>query len=594
MTDPKTDAAAETEFDFVIIGSGFGGSVSALRLAQKGYKVAVLESGKRWRSSDFPATNWKINRFLWMPGIFCYGIQRLNLLKHVLILSGSGVGGGSLVYANTLYRPLDKFYSHPGVAAVGTKASLAPYYGLAEKMLGVTTNPHEWEVDHLMQETAQDMGFGSSYRVTPVGVYFNQDDSQSDPYFGGEGPLRTGCNHCGGCMVGCRFDSKNTLDKNYLHFAEKLGVQIFPENRVIDIIPEGQNGEHGYQIISNSPTGWFGGKQKTWRAKSIVLSAGVLGTVGLLLRLKEQGRLPGLSDRLGDVVRTNSESIVGVTSTEKQHNFSKGVAITSSVHPDEHTHIEPVRYSEGSDAMDLLTTLMTDGGGSLPRPLRFLINICFHPVQFLRTLLPFGFARRSIILLVMQTLDNSMRLVRQRRWIFPFKKTLSSAEGSGSDKIPTFIPVANQFARLLATKIKGTPKSAYNEVLLDVPTTAHILGGACFGKSRAEGVIDPQGRVFGYENMWICDGSMIPANPGVNPSLSITAFSEHTMAQVPPRASGEAAHFQFEKKWKVTRILNVVARQKLTGPRVGKKKTAGATKKAAQRAVKKRTRKAAT
>ena len=487
-------------YDYIIIGSGFGGSVSAMRLAQKGYKVAVLESGKRWKSSDFPETNWRVNKFLWMPSAFCYGIQRINLLSHVMILSGAGVGGGSLVYANTLYRPLDKFYKNKNVKAVGSKKDLASFYSLAEKMLGVTQNKHEWKVDELMKETATDMGFGKSYKTTPVGVYFGDEEKAVDPYFGGEGPKRKGCNSCGGCMVGCRYTSKNTLDQNYLYFAQKLGVKIFPESRVIDIEPLTSDGSTGYKITTNSPMKFAGGKKKAYLTKGIVLSAGSLGSTGLLLKLKEKGRLPNLSDRVGDIVRTNSESILGVTAKSGTHDFSQGIAITSSVHPDDHTHIEPVRYSKGSDVMDLLATLLTDGGGKIPRQLRFLFNIITQPIKFLKTLWPFGFAENSIILLVMQTLDNSIRLVRKRRLIWPFKRTLTSADEEGAEKIPNYIPVANQFAKLLAKKINGVPKSAYNEVLLDIPTTAHILGGVCFGKDAMSGAIDPEGRVFGYEN----------------------------------------------------------------------------------------------
>ncbi|MCB1327124.1 MAG: GMC family oxidoreductase [Leptospiraceae bacterium] len=541
------------DYDYIIIGSGFGGSVSAMRLAQKGYSVAVLEAGKRWHAKDFPKTNWNIFKYFWFPSIFCYGIQRLNLLNHVMIVSGSGVGGGSLVYANTLYVPKKQFFENETVRALGGEKALLPFYRVAERMLGVTPNPKLWEVDRLMQETAQEMGFGETFTETPVGVYFNESQESQDPYFGGEGPERSPCTHCGGCMVGCRFGAKNTLDKNYLYFAEKLGTTVIPETKVVDILPLSEDGSGGYEIDTRRTTGLFGLPKKKFRARAVILSAGVLGSVGLLLRLKERGRLTRLSDRVGALVRTNSESLVGVTIPRGDVDLSRGVAITSSVHPDSDTHIEPVRYPAGSDAMGTLATIMTDGGGAVPRPLKFLINIFSHPIAFLRTLSPFGFAKRSVILLVMQTLDNSIHLVRKRRLAWPFKRTLTSTEGDGEHP-PTFIPVANEFARRLAKRTGGIARSSYNEVLMDVPTTAHILGGACMGADPAQGVIDLQNRVHGYQNLLVCDGSMIPANPGVNPSLSITALTEKAMSHIPPRSSRQQ-FFGFEKRWKIGPVL---------------------------------------
>ncbi len=514
----------------------------------------MLESGKRWRNVDYPKTNWNVRKFLWFPRLFCYGIQRINLLNHVMILSGAGVGGGSLVYANTLYVPKKQFFDHPVVKHLGGEVALLPYYELASKMLGVTVNPRLWEVDELMKETAREFQCEHTFTPTPVGIYFGDDQKEVDPYFGGEGPARTGCNFCGGCMVGCRFGAKNTLDKNYLYFAEKLGAVVYPETKAVDIIPLSEDGSAGYEIRTESPTGILGFPRRRFRTRGIVFSAGVLGTVSMLFKLKQKGRLPRLSDSLGALVRTNSESIVGVTVPRKGIDYSRGIAITSSIHPDEHTHIEPVRYSAGSDVMGTLATIMTDGGGAIPRPLKFLFNILRHPIAYLRTLSPFGFARKSIILLVMQTLDNSIRLERRRRWIWPFERSLTSEHGTG-DKIPTYIPVANAFARRLAEKTGGLPQSSYNEVLLDIPTTAHILGGACMGETNELGVIDAENRVYGYENMLVCDGSMIPANPGVNPSLSITAFTERAMSFIPPREGLRA--FEFEKQWKVVDRLVV-------------------------------------
>ena len=557
-------APSPPEFDFLIVGSGFGGSVSAMRLAQKGYSVAVLESGRRFTAEDFALTNWDMRRFLWMPKIFCYGIMRINLLRHVMIVSGAGVGGGSLVYANTLYVPKDRFFGNAAVKAMGGKRALLPFYQLASRMLGVTQNPHLWEVDHHMKETAAEFGTADTFVAAPVGVYFDDDENPpKDPYFGGEGPARSGCNYCGACMVGCRHNAKNTLDKNYLHFAEELGVRVFPETKVIDVIPRSQDGSAGYEIRTVSTTGFFGSPRKTFHARQIIFSAGVLGTVNLLLKLKATGRLPRLSDHLGEMARTNSEALLGVTTRDSNRDFSKGLAITSSIHPDEDTHIEPVRYPNGSDLMLGLATTLTDGGGRIPRQLRFVLNVLRHPLDFLRTLLPVGAAKRTIILLVMQTLDNSIRLVRKRRLIWPFQKSLTSELGRGQT-IPTYIPIANEFARRLAKRINGIAQSSINEVLMDVPSTAHILGGAIIGSSPDEGVIDTQNRVFGYQGMYVCDGSMIPGNLGVNPSLSITAFTERAMSYIPPKAKAQR-FFRFEKRWKVTGLLAPEARRSTGG-----------------------------
>ncbi|MBE7440102.1 MAG: GMC family oxidoreductase [Spirochaetales bacterium] len=541
-------------YDYVIVGSGFGGSVSALRLAQKGYSVAVIESGKRFADEDFPRTNWNMRKFFWFPKLFCYGIQRINLIRDVMILSGAGVGGGSLVYANTLYVPPERFFQSDIMKRLGGSRAMKPFYELAQKMLGVTTNIHISQIDHEMRATAETFGRGHTFAPTPVGVYFGKNGkTEADPYFSGEGPERTGCNFCGGCMVGCRHNAKNTLVKNYLYFAEKLGATILPERKVVDVIPVDESGAGGYRIKTMKTTGFLGKPGLTLQARNLVVSAGVLGSLSLLMKLKSSGRLPRLSDALGSFVRTNSEAILGVTVKSKEADFSQGIAITSSVFPEEHTHIEPVRYSRGSDAMGTLATILTDGGGKIPRQLRFLWNILKNPLNFLRTLSPVGFARQTIILLVMQTLDNSLKLVRKRRLIWPFSPSLTSVGGGG---VPTYIPVAQEFARRLAARLGGIPRSAYNEVLLDVPTTAHILGGCIMSESPDQGVIDLQNRVHGYPNILVCDGSMIPGNLGVNPSLSITAFTERAMSLIPPRKGAELKPFNFEKKWKVTGLIS--------------------------------------
>ncbi len=540
----------ENKYDYVIIGSGFGGSVSAMRLAQKGYSVAVIESGKRFQASDFPKTNWAVRSFLWMPKLFMYGIQRIQLLKNVLVLSGAGVGGGSLVYANTLYIPKDTFFQNSIVKKMGSKTSLLSFYHIAQKMLGVTTNDRFTLADKLMKETAGTFGKADTFTPTPVGVFLGDANKfqNNDPYFDGEGPERAGCNDCGGCMVGCRYDAKNTLDKNYLFFAEKLGVDIFPESTVIDLIDKGDAGANGYEIFTKKSTSLFGLPKRKFYANAVVFSAGVLGTMSLMLKLKQKGRLPNLSDSLGKTVRTNSEALLGVVSRDTKNDYSKGLAITSSVYPDDNTHIEPVRYSKGSNLMALLATILVDGG-RLPRQLKFLVEIIKQPINFLKMSHPFGFAKRTIILLVMQNLDNSIQVLRKRNWFNPFVKTLTSK--NENKKIPSYIPIANEFARRLAKKMNGIPGSSINEVLLDIPTTAHILGGAVMAESITDGVIDLKNNVFGYKNMLVCDGSVIPTNLGVNPSLSITAFTERAMSFIPSKSGipEDVKVFSFEKKW---------------------------------------------
>lgn len=544
------------DYDYIVIGSGFGGSVSAMRLSQKGYKVAVIESGKRWKSEDFPKTSFSLTKYVWLPKIFCYGIQRINLLNDVMILSGAGVGGGSLVYANTLYVPPKPFFDTPIVQKMGAEKVLLPFYEIAKRMLGVIENPKLWEVDAFMKETAEEMGVGDTFKRTPVGINFHDKD-KVDPYFNGEGPERNGCNFCGGCMVGCRYNAKNTLDKNYLYFAEKLGAKIIPETKVEKLIPLSEDGGEGYEIQTKSTTGFFGSPRTTLRARNVVISAGVLGTLGLLLKMQQEKIMTRLSPMLGHTVRTNSESLVGVTSLKKDVDYSKGIAITSSVYPDEHTHIEPVRYSAGSDAMGMLAAgTLVDGGKGVPRFLRFLWGSFLHPINALRFISPFGFAKKSIILLVMQTVDNSIKIVRKRRLIWPFQKTLTSVQEVGKH-IPTFIPIANEFARRLAKRIGGVARSSYNEVILDIPTTAHILSGCIIGDSPETGVIDLKNQVYGYKNLLICDGSMMPANLGVNPSLTITALTERAMSFIPLASEvSNAKFFEYEKNWKITDTLS--------------------------------------
>jgi cholesterol oxidase len=520
------------DYDFIIIGSGFGGSVSALRLVEKGYSVAVIEMGKRWAADEYPKTSWSLRKFLWWPQVMCHGIFRMTLLKDIFVLSGAGVGGGSLVYANTLLVPPETAWDDPRWRDLADwRADMPAHYATAQRMLGANPYPRRTWADEVVLEYARHIGTEDSFEPANVGVYFGEPgETVSDPYFDGEGPDRTGCVHCGGCMIGCRHGSKNTLDRNYLYLAEARGVTVIPERRVTAIVPLSDG---GYRVETERSTSLVFKQRKHWTAGNIVLSAGVLGTVPLLLRMRECGHLPKLSATLGDYVRTNSEAIVGVTCRDKSIDVTDGVAITSKIALDAHTHLEPVRYSVGSDALSGLATLLTDGGSSVPRALRWAGVCARHPIDFLRTLWPFGWAKSSLILLVMQTVDSHMRVRLKRRWWWPFGKALTT-DATGSD-VPRYLPAANKAARGIAEQIDGIAVSSITEVVLDVPTTAHILGGCAMGSDRDSGVIDRTNKVFGYDGLYVIDGSMIGANLGVNPSLTITALAERAMTFVPEK-----------------------------------------------------------
>jgi cholesterol oxidase len=523
------------DFDVIVVGSGFGGSVAALRLTEKGYRVGVLESGRRFGAADFPKTNWNLRKFFWFPRLGMRGIQRLSLLDHVLVLSGSGVGGGSLVYANTLYYPHAAFFDDPQWAGISDwRDELAPGYALARKMLGVTDTPRATPADEVLKKIAGHFGVEDTYRPTPVGVFFGEPgETVSDPYFGGAGPDRAGCINCGGCMVGCRHNAKNTLDRNYLYFAERAGTEVFPEHQVVDLEPLSAG---GFRVTTQRPGAWVRKRRKTFTAEQVVLAAGAMGTTRLLLELAERGRLPGVSAQLGNRVRTNSEAILGATARGFDVDYSAGVAITSSIHPLPDTHIEPVRYPRGSNAMGLLATLLTDGGGRTPRQLRFLGEVIRHPVHFLRSLSVRRWAERTVILLVMQSRDNSLRMFRKRG---RFRTKLATDQGHGEPN-PNYIPLANEAARVAADVMGGIPGSMINEVLLDVPTTAHILGGAVVGAGPESGVIDPYHRVYGQPGLHVVDGSAVGANLGVNPSLTITAMAERAMSLWPQHGAADA------------------------------------------------------
>ncbi|MFL5908043.1 MAG: GMC oxidoreductase [Solirubrobacterales bacterium] len=525
----------EFDYDWIVIGSGFGGSVSALRLAEKGYRVGVLECGRRYEDEDFAESTWSFRRYYWMPRLGMRGIFRMTIFKDVFIVSGSGVGGGSLGYANTLYRARPAFFEDEQWRRLADwESELAPHYETAERMLGVTDYPLEGPADLLLKEYGEEIGVGDTYSHTRVGAYFGEPGKEvPDPYFGGEGPARSGCIGCGSCMVGCRHNAKNTLRKNYLWFAEKLGVEIIPDRQVTDIRPLGdvEDGSLGYAVASERSGAWVRKRRSTLTARGVVVAAGALGTNTLLQNCRHRGSLPRLSPRLGELVRTNSESINAVTAPGDERDFAKSVAISSSIYPDPDTHIEVVTYGKGADSMSYLFTLLTGQGTRLTRPLLWLGQLVRHPIRSARLLWPFKWSRRTMILLIMQTLDNAIRLRPKRRLLR--RGVRLQTEQDPEKPNPTFIPAADAVARWMAERTGGVPQSGLNEAIFNIPTTAHILGGAVIASDPERGVIDADNRVFGYENLMVCDGAAMPANPGVNPSLTITALAEHAMARVP-------------------------------------------------------------
>lgn len=523
----------DADADVIIVGSGFGGSVAALRLTEKGYRVIVVEKGRRWTPETLPATNWNLRRSFWLPWVSCYGTWGLHLLREALILHGVGVGGGSLLYASTHFEPPATVWQDPMWRELEDWASVMPeHYATANRMLGSARNPRLGPADEALRTAAAKRGREHTFRPTDVGIFFGESGVEvDDPYFGGEGPRRTGCTFCGACMVGCTPGAKNTLDKNYLYLAEKRGARIVPETRVdlIEPLPDG-----GYRLHWTRSTRRVAPQRGTLTAGRVVVSAGVLGTVALLMKSRERGALPHLSDRLGDVVRTNSEALLGITSSSRR-DLCEGIAITSKMEMDDVTHVEPVRFSKGSDVMLLLGTLLTDGGGRMPRQLRWVGNVLRHPIRFLRVTNPIGKAERSNVLLVMQTVDNHTRLVRQRQWLWPFNRALTSRPAPDQPGIPSYIPIANEVARDFAAELDAIPQSTLNEVLLDTSTTAHILGGCAMAPTPELGVVDGDGQVFGHPGLYVMDGSLIGANLGVNPSLTITALAEYVTSRFPPR-----------------------------------------------------------
>ena len=523
------------DYDWLVIGSGFGGSVAALRLAQKGYRVGVLECGRRFEDADFAQETKDFRRYLWAPYLGFKGILRMTMFRDVFILSGCGVGGGSLGYANTLYRARPAFYTNPQWAELADwETELAPHYDEAERMLGVVDYDQDGAADELLKEYAGTLGVGETYKRTRVGVFMGEAGvTVSDPYFGGDGPDRTGCIRCGACMIGCRHGAKNTLMKNYLWFAERLGVRIFSERTVIAISPLGDgSGADGYEVTHLRSGALVRRGRASARARGVIVAAGALGTNRLLARCKLNGSLPKLSDRLGYGVRTNSESIVGATAPkDSDWDFSESSAITSSIYTDADTHIEVVTYGKGGDSQMLLRSLMVEAGRRGTRPLYFLLAAARHPGRLIDAWRINDASRRSVILLVMQALDNSMRLKVRRR--LPGGGVMLTTEQDPEHPNPDRIPAAYDAARWFAKRIGGHPFSWTAEALLAIPITAHILGGAVIGADRSTGVIDSRSRVFGYENLLVCDGAAISANVGVNPSLTITAMAERAMTFVP-------------------------------------------------------------
>ena len=526
---------AEFDYDVLVIGSGFGGSVTALRLTEKGYKVGVLEAGRRFADKDLPKTSWRTKDFLWAPRLGCKGIQRIHVLKDIVILAGAGVGGGSLNYANTLYEPLAPFFDDPQWAHISDwRSELAPFYDQAKRMLGVTINPTITPSDEVMKKVAQRMGVGDTYHQTPVGVFFGRDGQQEpgvqvdDPFFGGTGPSRTGCIECGACMTGCRHGAKNTLLKNYLYLAEKAGAQVHALTTVTRVSPLAAG---GYEVQTHR-TGRLA-RRKTFTAGQVVFAAGTYGTQRLLHKMKDAGHLPRLSPRLGVLTRTNSESILSARGGGKDIDYSAGVAITSSIHPTPDTHIEPVRYGKGCNAMGMLQTFMTDGGSRTPRWAQFLGFTVRHPLAT-RRLVPRKWSERTVILLVMQSLDNSITVHTKRG--LTGRRKMTSEQGHGAPN-PTWIPLANEAAQHTAEQINGIPMGLWGD-LVNVPMTAHFIGGCAIGDSPDTGFIDPYHRVYGHPGLHVVDGSAISANLGVNPSLTITAQAERAMAFWPNK--GEA------------------------------------------------------
>lgn len=520
-----------------------------MRLTEKGYDVLVLERGKRYNAEDFPQTNWNLPKYLWLPAARCFGIMGINFLNDIMILNGSGVGGGSLVYASTHIKPDKRFFNAPEWRDLADwEAELEPHYETANRMLGTAPNPRLWPADNILKEIAEEIGQGHTFKTTPVGIFFGEEGKTvPDPFFNGEGPDRAGCIHCGGCMVGCRHNAKNTLDKNYLYLAEKWGAEVRAEANVVDVRPLYGPQPDGarYEVIYEKTTAWFVKPRTAVRTRHVIFSAGVLGTVNLLLRLKNETKsLPHISDQLGEVVRSNSEALMGVTARtgDEARDFSQGVAITSHFWVDEVTSVEPVRYPRGSSLMrNLSVPLINLDGGLGSRLWQFAKYTVSQPYDFLKARFLPDWPRDSTILLIMQTVDNRMSLKRGRNVWTAFRKGLVS-EMDQAKGIPAVIDAGRKVVNMFAQKTDGIPASTVNEVVLNMASTAHILGGCGIGADESKGVIDTKHEMFNYPGIFVADGSVIPANLGVNPSLTITAMTERAMSLMPEK--GEVAQIE--------------------------------------------------
>jgi cholesterol oxidase len=524
----------DTHYDWIIIGSGFGGSVSALRLAEKGYRVLVLEKGRRFRTEDFAASNRDLRRWMWMPRLGMHGIFQMSFLEHLTVLHGVGVGGGSLVYANTLPTPKDVFFRASSWAHLADwKRELAPHYDTALRMLGAATNPRETPGDRILRKIAADTGRSEHFEMARLAVHFGKPGVRvPDPYFGGRGPERVGCTFCGACMTGCRVGAKNTLDRNYLYLAEQLGVTVQPETEVTAVRPRPGGG----YVVETRPSPGGPGSDETITAQRVVFAGGVMGTLPLLLRMqKARDGLPGLSARLGQAVRTNSEALIAVVTPTLGEDFSQGVAISSILHTDEHSHIEPVRYGKGSDFFRLLALPHAPAPTAVARLASALRGFGQRPGAWLRAIVSGDFSSRVQILLYMRTLEGTLSLKLGRSPWTGFRTGLVTQLAAGQTAPSAFMSEATELANRFATEVGGVTMSMLTETLMGVPSTAHILGGCCMGEGPAEGVIDRDHQVFGYPGLYVVDGSAVSANPGVNPSLTITALAERAMSKIAPR-----------------------------------------------------------
>ena len=521
-----------TDFDVVVIGSGFGGSVAALRLTEKGYKVAVLEAGRRFSDKDFPKTSWRLNRFLFMPRLGLRGIQRIHVLPDVLVLAGAGVGGGSLVYANTLYKPPTSYFEDKQWKHITDwDSELSPWYDQASRMLGVAQNPYLSPSDKAMKQVADQMGVGHTFKLAPLGVYFGDGAAvkSKDPFFGGVGPDRDGCLQCGACMTGCRHNAKNTLPKNYLGLAEKAGTKVFPEHTVTKIE---QMLDGSWKVTARKSSAWIGGK-RVFTASQVVVAAGTYNTQKLLHKMKSDSVLPNLSDQLGKLSRTNSEALTGSIMPKGGTDFSAGSAITSSFFPDDHTHVEPVRYGKGSNFMGLLQTVMTDGTNIKDRRRQWLRQVITKPSLVLKILDVRQWSQRTVVALIMQNVDSAIS-VKGKKGLLGFRLT---SKNDSLTPNATYIPAANEVARRIAENNGGIAGGHIGD-LINAPFTAHFVGGCVIGDSIKSGVIDPYHRVYNYPTMHIVDGASVTANLGVNPSLTITAQAERAFSFWPNK--GEA------------------------------------------------------